>query len=118
MAFRPHNTVAALPAFCEKCNGPLDILDILLVFALTLGPARQLLICRVGAIVGTLAAVHLCILSGSLLAGTSQALTTTAAHQLLIYTVESARNAFRHPASYNNDHEKHFILAIRLATYR
>lgn len=67
MAFRPHNTVAALPAFCEKCNGPLDIL---LVFALTLGPARQLLICRVGTIAGTLAAVHLCNLPGSLLART------------------------------------------------
>ena len=66
----PHNTVAALPAFCEKCNGPLDILDILLVFALTLGPARHLLICRVGTIAGTLAAVHLCNLPGSLLART------------------------------------------------
>lgn len=70
MAFCPHNTVAALLAFCEKCNGPLDILDILLVFALTVGPARQLLICRVGTIAGTLAAVHLCNLPGSLLART------------------------------------------------
>ena len=100
MAFRPHNTVAALPAFCEKCNGPLDILDILLVLALTLGPAHQLLICRVSAIFGTVASVHFCVLSGSLLAGTSQALTTTAAHQLLIYSVKTILLAsFRYIAS-------------------